>query len=80
MNEDRLKEIQISIKRIEGALVGDETLGHKGIVKRLTEAELKQEATDGEVRKIDRKLAVWSGAATGASLIIGYVKGRLFGP
>lgn len=58
--------IRESVGRIERALVGDAALGQKGFAERLGTVEAKADASD-------RKLLLWGGMATGASIVISVV-------
>lgn len=58
-----MQTIRESVNRIELALVGDQKLGHTGFAERLAIVEKKTEEND-------RKLLLWGGIATGASVII----------
>jgi hypothetical protein len=79
VSSDEIQSIKASLHRIEQAICGDEEMGHKGIAKRLTEVELREEVRAGEIRKIDRKLATWGGIVTGASVIITHLKAKFWG-
>jgi hypothetical protein len=58
-----VQTIKESVNRIESALVGDQKLGHTGFAERLALVE-KQTAEH------DKKLILWGGIATGASVAI----------
>lgn len=58
-----MQTIRESVNRIELALVGDSKLGHTGFAERLALVEKKAE-------EHDRRLLLWSGIATGASVAI----------
>lgn len=58
-----MQSIRESVRRIEHALIGDPALGHTGFAERLALVEKKAEDHD-------RKLLLWSGIATGASVAI----------
>lgn len=55
--------IRESVNRIELALVGDSKLGHTGFAERLALVEKKTE-------EHEKKIWIWSGVATGASVVI----------
>jgi len=59
MSSDELATIKEALHRIEQAIVGDEKMGQRGIVQRLTDLERKIEAHD-------KKLILWGGIVTGA--------------
>jgi hypothetical protein len=54
----RLTYIEDAIKRIELALIGNPSLGHKGIVERINDLEV-------QVNHHDKKLLTWGGVITG---------------
>lgn len=58
-----VQTIKESVNRIESALVGDSKLGHTGFAERIALVEKKTE-------EHDKKLILWSGIATGASVAI----------
>lgn len=58
-----VQTIRESVNRIERALVGDSKLGQMGFAERLVLVEKKAE-------EHERKIWLWSGMATGASVVI----------
>jgi hypothetical protein len=61
MSEDQIRKIESQLKRISDALLGDEEMGHIGVVDRLknveaTVNEIQQERRD---EKSQRKGMVW---------------------
>jgi len=72
MSTEEIQSIRESLVRIEKAIVGDPAVGHKGLAQRVTDVEVKADAAD-------RKLLMWGGIATGASVVITHLKGKLFG-
>lgn len=76
MSTEELSSIKEALSRIEKALTGDPEMGHTGIAERL-------KVVEAQARETDRKLLIWSGIFTGIwmfiSLVLGYVKSKLFG-
>jgi hypothetical protein len=76
MSTEELSSIKDALNRIEKALIGDPEMGHTGIAERLKHVEAQAQETD-------RKLLLWSGIFTGIwmfiSLVLGYIKSKLFG-
>ncbi len=66
-------------ERLEVALVGDPSMGNKGIIKRIEEVEdgLKQAQT--KQRKFDKKMVVFGALGTGAILGIKGICQKFFG-
>jgi hypothetical protein len=60
-----------AVHRIEKAIVGDLDMGHKGIAKRLYDVERK-------THEHSMRFYVWGGITTGAAIIIGHFKNKLF--
>ena len=79
MSEDALAHIHkrldsqdAVLTRIEKSLTGDPQFGHTGIAQRLSSVENKLDAHD-------KKLILWGGIVTGASLAMGELKRKLLG-
>ena len=72
MSADELQTIRETLHRIEVAVTGDPTHGHRGIVVRLADVEKAQDEQG-------RKLILWGGIITGLSLAITHFKLRIFG-
>jgi len=62
MSEDNYNDLVASVKRIENALVGDKTLGHRGLVYQVTEH-------DRRISALERVL-LWLGGAAGAISLV----------
>lgn len=60
-----------AVHRIEKAIVGDLDMGHKGIAKRLYDVEKK-------TSEHSMRFYLWGGITTGAAIIIGHFKNKLF--
>lgn len=72
MSTEEVQSIKETLHRIESALVGDPAMGHKGIAQRLDTVEQRTDAHD-------RKLLVWGGAFTGASVVLTHLKTKFLG-
>ena len=64
MSSDELATIKEALHRIEQAIVGDEKMGQRGIVQRLTDLERKIEAHD-KFRRINGVSEIVTGAVFG---------------
>ncbi len=73
MSTEEIQSIRDSLHRIETAIVGDPGMGHKGLAQRMTDVEAKTDASA-------RKLILWTGIATGASVVVTHFKTKIFGP
>lgn len=60
------------LREVHAAIVGNEPLGHKGIITRLDEAEV-------QIAAHNKKFLTFAGIFTGASIVLGYVKAKLGG-
>ena len=72
MSTEELESIKSSLHRIEQAIMGDGGMGTKGLAQRVNDLE----ATCGGV---ERKMLVWGGVFTGASIVLTHLKVKLFG-
>lgn len=68
----RLDKQDRTLDAIHAALVGNPSLGHKGLVARV---EANERAVDGH----DRKMIKWGGMIAGASLALQFAKDKVFG-
>lgn len=59
----RLQDIENTIKRIELALIGNQSLGQKGLVERISALEI-------EVESHKLKLIKWGGIITGGVFVL----------
>lgn len=73
MSADEIQSIRESLHRIEKAIVGDPSMGHRGLASRM-------DVVEKMVDQQGRKLILWSGIVAGASVIITHFKVKLFGP
>ena len=55
-------------KRLEVALVGDPSMGNKGIIKRIEEVEDGLKEAQTKQRKFDKKMVIFGALGTGAML------------
>lgn len=55
-------------KRLEVALVGDPSMGNKGIIKRIEEVENGLKEAETKQRKFDKKMVILGALGTGAIL------------
>lgn len=62
----RLQDIEATVKRIELALIGNQSLGQTGLVERITMLE-------EEMDKQKQKLLTWSGIITGVVIAIEFI-------
>jgi hypothetical protein len=65
MTPDAFDKLHSSVQRIEKAIVGDEAMGHKGIVERLEDMEHRLNAHE-------KKLLKWGGGFVGAGVVVSY--------
>ena len=71
MSADELSTIKETLHRIEQAIVGDEKMGQRGIVQRLTDLEK-------QIAEHDKKLILWGGIVTGCVFALTHFKDRFF--
>ena len=71
MSADEIQSIRESLHRIEVAIIGDKSLGHRGLASRM-------EAVEACVSEHNRKLILWGGIVTGLSLAATQFKSILF--
>jgi hypothetical protein len=72
MSTDEIQSIRESLHRIEIAIVGDPSMGHRGIAARM-------DAVEKCVDSQGKRLLLWSGIVAGASVIITHFKVKIFG-
>ena len=72
MSVEEIQSIKDSLHRIEQALMGDPTMGHRGIVSRLETVEQQQ-------NEQGKKLILWGGIAAGVSIALTHLKTKVFG-
>jgi hypothetical protein len=68
----RLDSQDATLSAIHGALVGNGSLGNKGLVTRLERAE-------ESIKEHDAKMIRWGGIIAGASVALSLVKDRFLG-
>ena len=78
----RLEEHAISTakrtERLEVALVGDPSMGNKGIIKRIEEVENGLKEAQTKQRKFDKKMVIFGALGTGAILGIKGICQKIF--
>ena len=79
MNTDEMQAIHArltsqdkKLDAIHNALVGDPSMGHRGLISRV-------ESNETRIREHDNKLLRWGGIITGASLAASMLKDKLTG-
>lgn len=72
MSADEIQSIRDSLHRIEQSLMGDPKMGNRGLVSRIESLESQQGLTE-------KKLLVWGGIITGASIVITHFKTKILG-
>jgi len=68
----RLDSQDATLQAIHSALVGNEALGHRGLV-----SQVRQNTQDIEQHTV--KLLTWGGVVTGMSLTLGLIKDKILG-
>ena len=66
-------------ERLEVALVGDPSMGNKGIIKRIEEVEDGLKKAETKQRKFDKKMVILGALGTGAILGIKGLCQKFFG-
>lgn len=69
MSSDELRTIKDTLARIEKALIGDEEMGQRGIVQRLTDLEK-------QIADHDKKLVLWGGMVTGIVFALTHLRDK----
>lgn len=79
MSTDEIQAIHVrltsqdkKLDAIHNALVGDQSMGHRGLISRV-------ESNETRIREHDNKLLRWGGIITGASLVASMLKDKLTG-
>jgi hypothetical protein len=67
--DGRLSFLNNSQTRIEQAIVGDKTVGLKGLVERQADIVARQDSIDKVLERLDHRLIYWGGFIGGISLI-----------
>ena len=66
-------------ERLEVALVGDPSMGNKGIIKRIEEVENGLKEAQTKQRKFDKKMVIFGALGTGAIFGIKGICQKFFG-
>lgn len=69
---DRLERQDKMLESIYGALVGNDSLGHKGLVPRVS-------ALEGQVAEHNKKLVLAGGIVIGAQTVLSFLKSKIGG-
>jgi len=71
-------ELEKQVEEIHRALVGNEEMGQKGLVKRVDDLEEGQRKQDKKIDTQNQKLIFASGFGAGAALFVKYIMSKIF--